>query len=193
MKQTTITMTKESTITAIGQRRNANRKEVLCITDGTLYASVTDAAEAIGVTEGAVSQNLTGLTKKCTGKRFCYAKEVNEHLGEIAYSLRTKSEDLDTFTDLALKNQASMARMEQEIERLRNENAELQICVDSAQGNLDWHAEVVAKCHEQMSALEAENEALRKELQEYKERQAKLERVRALRKELAELEYELSH
>lgn len=190
---TKITMTKESTITAIGQRRNANRKEVLDLTNGILYASVTDTAEAIGVTEGAISQNLTRTTKTCKGRVFCYAKEANEHLGEISASMKAQQQEINRLQEAEIDSIHAIHRLQDENERLRNENAELQMCVDAAQGNLDWHADVVAKCHEEMSALEAENEALRKELQEYKERQAKLKRVRALRKELAELEYELSH
>ena len=193
MTQTTITMTKESKVEAIGQHRNANRKEVVCLDTGTVYTSVTDAAEAIGVTPGAVSIALNTKHAKCHGKRYVFAKDIVEHLGDISASMASKDKEINRLQEMQIDSNHAIHRLQDENERLRNENAELQICVDSAQGNLDWHAEIVAKCHEQMSALEAENEALRKELQEYKERQAKLERVRALRKELAELEYELSH
>ena len=71
-----IIMTHESTINAIGKQRNANRKEVFCITDGKIYTSCIDAAEAIGVTGGAVSQNVTGITHTCTGKKFCFANDI---------------------------------------------------------------------------------------------------------------------
>ena len=63
-----IIMTHESTINAIGKQRNANRKEVFCITDGKIYASVVDAAETIGVTGAAISRHLTGIAHTCTGK-----------------------------------------------------------------------------------------------------------------------------
>lgn len=187
---TKIIMTKESTITAIGQRRNANRKEVLDLTNGILYASVTDTAEAIGVTEGAISQNLTRTTKTCKGRVFCYAKEANEHLGEISASMKAQQQEIARLQEAEIDSIHAIHRLQDENERLRNENAELQICVDAAQGNLDWHADVVAKCHEQMSSMEQEISDLRQELQIYKNREAKRERIKTLRAELAELEKE---
>lgn len=191
---TKIIMTKESTVSAIGQRRNANRKEVLDLTTGTLYASVTDTAETIGVTEGAISQNLTKLTKTCKGRVFCYAKEANEHLGEISASMQAKQQEINRLQEAEIDNAHTIQRLQDENERLRNENAELQMCVDAAQENLDWHVDVVAKCHEQMSHMEQENsdlhhenDALRKELEIYKAREAKRERIKAIRAELEEL------
>ena len=184
---TKITMTKESTITAIGMRRNANRKEVLDLTNGILYASVTDTAEAIGVTEGAISQNLTRTTKTCKGRIFCYAKEANEHLGEISASMRAQKQEIDRLQEAEIDSIHAIHRLQDENEYLRSENAELEMYLDSVHGQLDWHADVVAKCHEQMSILEQENSDLRKELQIYKAREAKRERIKALRAELEEL------
>ena len=90
MIQTTITMTKESKVAAIGQHRNANRKEVVCLDTGTVYTSVTDAAEAIGVTPGAVSIALNTKQAKCHGKRYVFAKDIVEHLGDISASMASK-------------------------------------------------------------------------------------------------------
>lgn len=187
-----IIMTHESTINAIGKQRNANRKEVFCITDGKIYTSCIDAAEAIGVTGGAVSQNVTGITHTCTGKKFCFANDIAEHLGEISDSMQHRQKMYDSVVEKSAQTYAENAELRAENERLRNENAELQICVDSAQGNLDWHADVVSKCHEEMSHMEQLIENLRQELAEYKEREAKRERIKALRAELAELEKEES-
>lgn len=190
MIQTTITMTKESKVEAIGQHRNANRKEVVCLDTGTVYTSVTDAAEAIGVTPGAVSIALNTKHAKCHGKRYVFAKDIVEHLGDISASMASKDKEIIHLQEMQIDSNHAIHRLQDEIERLRNENAELQICVDSAQGNLDWHAEVVAKCHEEMLHMEQLIENLRQELQEYKDREAKRERIKALRAELAELEKE---
>ena len=190
MTRTTITMTKESKVEAIGQHRNANRKEVVCLDTGTVYTSVTDAAEAIGVTPGAVSIALNTKHAKCHGKRYVFAKDIVEHLGDISASMASKDKEITHLQEMQIDSNHAIHRLQDEIERLRNENAELQICVDSAQGNLDWHAEVVAKCHEEMLHMEQLIENLRQELAEYKAREAKRERIKALRAELAELEKE---
>ena len=187
-----IIMTHESTINAIGKQRNANRKEVFCITDGKIYTSCIDAAEAIGVTRAAISRHVTGIVHTCMGKKFCYAKDVAEHLEEISESMQKRQRMYENAVTESAKTYAENAELRAENERLRNENAELQICVDSAQGNLDWHADVVAKCHEEMSHMEQLIENLRQELAEYKEREAKRERIKALRAELADLEKEES-
>lgn len=188
--KTTLTMTKETKAEAIGIHRNANCKEPFCIDDGMLYTSVTDTAEAIGVSIPSVSIALNKPNARCGGKRYIYAKHATEHLGEIAKVIQDKNAEITHLQEMQIDSNHAIHRMQDEIERLRNENAELQICVDSAQGNLDWHAEVVAKCHEEMSNMEQLIENLRQELQEYKDREAKRERIKALRAELAELEKE---
>lgn len=184
MITTKITIAKESKVTAIGQSRNANRKEVICLDTGTVYTSVTDAAEAIGVTAGAVSIALNKPNAKCHGKKYIFAKDAVEHLGDISASMASKDKEITRLQESEIDSIHTIHRLQDEIERLRNENAELQICVDSAQGNLDWYAEVVAKCHEQMSALE-------NELAEYKDREAKRERIKALKAQRKAIEAEL--
>lgn len=192
MITTKITIAKESKVTAIGQSRNANRKEVICLDTGTVYTSVTDAAEAIGVTAGAVSIALNKPNAKCHGKKYIFAKDAVEHLGDISTSMASKDKEITRLQESEIDSIHTIHRLQDEIERLRNENAELQICVDSAQGNLDWHAEVVAKCHEEMLHMEQLIENLRQELQEYKAREAKRERIKALKAQCKAIEAELA-
>ena len=126
-----IIMTHESTINAIGKQRNANRKEVFCITDGKIYASVVDAAETIGVTGAAISRHLTGIAHTCTGKKFCFAKDVAEHLEEISESMQNRYkmyEDVVSEEELnALRKElAKYKEREQKRQRIKELEAEIE-------------------------------------------------------------------
>ena len=73
-----------SIINVEGHRISKHCKAVYCITTGEVYASVLDAAEANGVSQGAMSWALCGKSKSCKGKRFCFVSQIIEHLDEIA-------------------------------------------------------------------------------------------------------------
>lgn len=73
-----------SIINVEGHRTSKHCKAVYCITTGEVYASVLDAAEANGVTQGAMSWALCGKSKSCKGKRYCFVSQIVEHLDEIA-------------------------------------------------------------------------------------------------------------
>ena len=51
----------------------ARKKSVICVETGTLYSSVTEAAESIGVTGGAISGVLRGAHKTSGGYHWKYA------------------------------------------------------------------------------------------------------------------------
>lgn len=50
------------------------RKRVRCIETGIVYESVSEAAKAIGITQGALSNCLAGRTKTCGGYHWEYIK-----------------------------------------------------------------------------------------------------------------------
>lgn len=151
-----IIMTRESTINAIGKQRNANRKEVFCITDGKIYASCVDAAEAIGVTGGAMSQNVTGITHTCMGKKFCYAKDVAEHLAEISASMQKRQRMYENAVTESAKTYAENAELRAENERLRKE-------LNALREELSAYKEREQK-RQRIKELEAEIEKLKGEL-----------------------------
>lgn len=78
-----ITVQNEATMSAMGTHTHGACKPVICIDTGEVFTSALDAAEANGVTVHAISKNCLGLTKKCKGKRFCYLKNVAEHLEDL--------------------------------------------------------------------------------------------------------------
>lgn len=92
-----ITITKTSTVQASGTRSNGNCKPVLCITTGAIYASATDAAEKIGVSQATLCLAASGKIKTCKGKRYCYVNHVMQHLEEICENTRVREEKVHAY------------------------------------------------------------------------------------------------
>ena len=80
----TITIQNAKKMEAEGIHYTKNSKPVLCITTGKVYASVLDAAKALGVDKSCISRAVTGKNHKCKGMEFCLVKEANEHLDKIS-------------------------------------------------------------------------------------------------------------
>jgi len=86
----TIITKKTSTITVEGTHIKKNCKPVLCITTGTIYSSVSDAAYINGATLTNMSAHLNGKSNTCKGKKFCLVSNMAEYADEIAQSICTK-------------------------------------------------------------------------------------------------------
>ena len=81
----------EANVYAQGNFNSKHCKPVVCLETGAVYSSATDAAEANGVTLGAMSSHLTGRYKTVRGKHYCYLARVNESLDSIVTRLREAS------------------------------------------------------------------------------------------------------
>lgn len=99
----TITIQNTAEIEAEGIHRNANAKPVICLDTGEVFASATDAAEANGVTIYSISTNCLGKTMSSNGKKFCYVKDVNEHLDELTTVLRSLSDKANKYDELVVQ------------------------------------------------------------------------------------------
>lgn len=111
----TITVQNASEIkNAQGVHRNKNAKPVVCLDTGEVYSSATDAAEANGVSIYSVSMNCLGKTKRSNGKRFCYIKDVAEHLDELTTNMQTMSEEMQTMSEKAKRYDELIARKDNE-------------------------------------------------------------------------------
>ena len=55
-----------------------NKKSVICVETGTLYSSVAEAAESIGLTASAISNVLRGAHKTSGGHHWIYTDTVND-------------------------------------------------------------------------------------------------------------------
>lgn len=100
----TITVQNASEIkNAQGMPRNANAKPVICLDTGEVFASATDAAKANGVTIYSISVNCLDKSMHSNGKRFCYIKDVNEHLDELTNVLQNLSDKANKYDELVVQ------------------------------------------------------------------------------------------
>lgn len=77
---------------ALGNRTHHSCKPVICIETGEVFASATDAAEAIGVTSWAMSSCCTGRVRTCKGKHYCYVSKTSENLDVLTQFIRAQNE-----------------------------------------------------------------------------------------------------
>lgn len=108
----------KSVANANGTHTRGNCKPIFCITTGEIYTSVTDAAEKIGVTVSAMSSIITGKTKTCNGKRFCYVSKLTEHIEEISESINQKTDVYNEYTNWHRAN-AKVAQHKANCDKLR--------------------------------------------------------------------------
>lgn len=102
----TITLTEAATINANGRARTKGAKPVFCISTGEVYASATDAAEANGVSIYAISTCCLGKVKTSNKKRFCYIKDIENYLDEIATNMQTRENKVKAYDKMMYHQQA---------------------------------------------------------------------------------------
>lgn len=83
-----VVIQRKAIIRGKGKSCNGNTNAVLCISTGDVFTSCTDAANHADVTQGHMSSVCRGNGHSVKGKRYCYVKDINEHLDEVAESIR---------------------------------------------------------------------------------------------------------
>ena len=114
-----------SIINVEGHRTHKNCKAVYCITTGEVYASVADAAEQNGVTTTAMSWAVSGKSKSCKGKRFCFVSNIVEHLDEIATNSRSREAKVVAYNEMVEK-QEKIRKAQAKVDKHDARIAELQ-------------------------------------------------------------------
>lgn len=119
---------KEASVEVIGTSTNGNRKRVLCIDTGEIFASVKDAAEYYDVHFTQISQICRGVNRQKTakGKRFCFiggGSNTDDHLEEIvkkikkneeeSSEIRVKAQKFDQMMDTMKKIQKTVTVMDE--------------------------------------------------------------------------------
>lgn len=138
----TINIQNASNVTVNGTNRDKHCKPVYCITTGEMYASALDAAEANGVTHSSMSFALTGRTKTCNGKRFCYVARMMEYLEEINQAnheriVKVAAYDAENERRNALKNaEADVQKCTEKVEDLRLQLSEAETALNHAKARL---------------------------------------------------------
>lgn len=123
---TTMKIHDRSEVQAQGNFTNGNCKTVYDITTGTFYVSVGATAEAFGVDISTVSHALSGKRKikSVAGHKICYAREIMEHMEEIAAQTRSRYLKAKAYDELIAKKEelantkAAVAKHKNHVERL---------------------------------------------------------------------------
>ena len=138
----TLQVSKDAKAVAIGEDRK-NAKPVLCIDTGLIYASLTDAAEDVGVTVTALSSCLRGKTNSCKGMSWCFVKESANHIDDITGRIRQANAEVEDAKDEkdALKEYRRYTKelftLREKETKLKQELDEVGRMIDQAKHNLD--------------------------------------------------------
>lgn len=138
----TLQVSKDAKAIAIGEDRK-NAKPVLCIDTGLIYASLTDAAEDVGVTVTALSSCLRGKTNSCKGMSWCFVKESANHIEDITGRIRRANAEVEDAKDEkdALKEYRRYTKelftLREKETKLKQELDEVARMIDQAKHNLD--------------------------------------------------------
>lgn len=132
----TINIQKCSNVTVNGTHTHKNCKPVYCIDTGEIFASALDAANANGVRQSPMSNALTGKTKTCNGKRFCYVSKMIEHLEEITEANRIRAAKVAAY-DAEAERRNAIANAEAEVHKYEEMVADLRCKLETAEGCLE--------------------------------------------------------
>ena len=86
-----ITVSRKAIIKGKGSCTNGNTNAVLCITDGSIYTSCTDAANANDVAVGQMSHTCRTKGSHAKGKQYCYIKDIDMHIDSISDAINKKN------------------------------------------------------------------------------------------------------
>lgn len=134
-----IVIQRKAIIRGKGKSYSGNTNAVLCITTGDVFTSCHDAANHADVTSGFMSNVCRGNSQSAKGKRYCYVKDINEHLDEVAESIR-KANMYDEFMTKEEKRKelvANVEHWESETKRIDDEIAMLFKAKANANEELD--------------------------------------------------------
>lgn len=142
MNNITLQVSKDAKAIAIGEDRK-NAKPVLCIDTGLIYASLTDAAEDIGVSVTALSSCLRGKTNSCKGMSWCFVKESANHIDDITGRIRranAEAEDAKDEKDVLKEYRRytkELFTLREKETKLKQELDEVGRAIEQAKHNLD--------------------------------------------------------
>ena len=133
----TINIQKCSNVTVNGTHKSRNCKAVYNITTGQIYASVVDAANALNVSQGAVSFALDDENiRTCKGMRLCFLSKMMEHLEEINQANIVRMEKVAAY-DADEKRRNAIAAVEADVKKWEEKVDELQYELACAESNLN--------------------------------------------------------
>jgi hypothetical protein len=120
----TIQIKRATNVTVIGRHIGGNCKPVFCITDGSVYASVTDAAEKNGIHFVSISNVCLNKQRHANGKRYCFVSDVMEHLDEISENIKVRNEKVMSY-DAMIAEQAAKKEAQEKLAKHKAKCEEL--------------------------------------------------------------------
>lgn len=145
-----------TTVYAEGNHARRAFKPVMCIEDGKMFASVTDAATYYGVSGATISNVCKGKQRSLNGKHLIYVTNAMEKINDIAtfirgtedryLEVRTKAKAYDAITaeknakqalkDNIMSHKANITNIDAEIARLIAEREKETVLLEEAKLDL---------------------------------------------------------
>ena len=120
MKTKTITIKKQADLNAEGRLSGGCCKPVICIDNGIVYTSATDAARENDTNIWGISCACRGKIKHTKGKRFCYVQDIPERLDDIVAQIRELAYKANEYDKIMLAEKTK----KEEAERIAKLEAE---------------------------------------------------------------------
>ena len=111
-----------SNVTVIGKHTSKTCKSTYDIDDAKFYASVTDLADALNVSQGAASIALSKPNATCRGHRICFVSELLEYMEVINEVNRIRAEKAVAYDAIMAERRAKEEA--EEAERRRKAEAQ---------------------------------------------------------------------
>lgn len=135
-----ITIHENANINAEGKLSSKHCKPVICLETGEVFSSVTDAAEAIGLSAQNLSTHLTGKKKSFGGKHYCYLSKATESLDAIVTRLRETSameEDARKWREYQAEQEAIRKAEQKRIDDERKAKEQYEAAIAKARAKLE--------------------------------------------------------
>ena len=127
MTSTNIIINERATIQSIGEHTNGNCEPVVCLTEDKIFNSVTDAANHYDASISQISAVCNKKAKTCHKMRFCFLRDIDQHLDEIMENNRRNMEKIsalerkaalwDAYQKQEETRQQAIAKVKAKIER----------------------------------------------------------------------------
>lgn len=156
----------------LGHRTHHACKPVINKTTGDIYASATDAAEAIGASLDSVSLCCRGKLKTCKGNELEYVQHASENVDSMSSTIRKKNAEIEKLKQLVsvMEQDAAVGRAIREAKEAAKKEAEArELAIEKAAKKVErrrrMHQDSVARvqlCFGRLQDAERELEALQK-------------------------------
>lgn len=142
MKTKTITIKKQADLNAEGRLSGGCCKPVICIDNGIVYTSATDAARENDTNIWGISCACRGKIKHTKGKRFCYVQDIPERLDDIVAQIRELAYKANEYDKIVYEREAkqkaaeTVAKLEAERKKAEIKLSKIMLDLEAAKRNI---------------------------------------------------------